>query len=239
MADVLRAARTIDLPSHPQLGAAILVPTEISSRPFPAYSVLPDRCTVTFDRRIVPGESEAGGAGGAAGGGRRRRRAARRHGRVTIGVDSFDAYTGAPVEAENYAPAWYTGADAPVARAALDGARRRPRALAVLHERQRHGGARHPHDRLRAGRRDARPPGGRVHRARRAAGRSARLRDARRRADGRWLSGSSSTRSRGRSTRRRRRRARWRSTARCPGTRSRRSWTRRPRPARWACGGCW
>jgi putative selenium metabolism hydrolase len=120
MADVLRAARAIELPSHPQLGAAILVPTEIASRPYPAYSVLPDRCTVTFDRRIVPGESEedvlaplqaavdaAVAPHGASG-------------RVTIGVDRFDAYTGARVEAENYAPAWYTGADAPVARAALE-----------------------------------------------------------------------------------------------------------------------
>jgi putative selenium metabolism hydrolase len=120
MADVLRAARAIALPSHPQLGAAILVPTEIASRPYPAYSVLPDRCTVTFDRRIVPGESEedvlaplqaavdaAVAPHGATG-------------RVTIGVDRFDAYTGTRVEAENYAPAWYTGTDAPVARAALD-----------------------------------------------------------------------------------------------------------------------
>ena len=38
---------------------------------------------------------------------------------VTIGLDRFDAYTGTPVEAPNFAPAWYTGADAPVARAAL------------------------------------------------------------------------------------------------------------------------
>jgi len=120
MADVLRAARAIELPSHPQLGAAILVPTEIASRPFPAYSVLPDQCTVTFDRRTVPGESEqdvlaplqaAVDAAVAPHGAR---------GRVTIGVDRFDAYTGAPVEAENYAPAWYTSADAPVARAALE-----------------------------------------------------------------------------------------------------------------------
>jgi putative selenium metabolism hydrolase len=120
MADVVRAARSIELPSHAQLGAAILVPTEIASRPYPAYSVLPDRCTVTFDRRTVPGESEQDVLGplqaavdaavaphGAIG-------------RVTIGVDRFDAYTGALVEAENYAPAWYTGADAPVARAALE-----------------------------------------------------------------------------------------------------------------------
>ena len=41
-------------------------------------------------------------------------------GTVEVGVDRFDAYTGAPVEARNFAAAWYTGADAPAARAALD-----------------------------------------------------------------------------------------------------------------------
>jgi putative selenium metabolism hydrolase len=120
MADVLRAARGLELPAHPELGQAILVPTDIISRPFPALSVLPDRCTVTFDRRTLPGEGEqevlvplraavdaAVAPHGATG-------------RVEIGVDRFDAYTGAPVEARNFAPAWYTGADAPVARTALD-----------------------------------------------------------------------------------------------------------------------
>jgi putative selenium metabolism hydrolase len=120
MADVLRAARGLPLPSHPQLGPAILVATDVISRPYPALSVLPDRCTVTFDRRTLPGEGEdevlaalpaaveaAVAAHGATG-------------RVEIGVDRFDAYTGARVEAANFAPAWYTGAGAPVARAALD-----------------------------------------------------------------------------------------------------------------------
>jgi putative selenium metabolism hydrolase len=120
MADVLRAACEIELPSHPELGQAILVPTDIVSRPFPALSVLPDRCTVTFDRRTLPGEGEAEvleplrAAVEAA---------AAPHGatgRVTVGVDRFDAYSGAPVEAANLAPAWYTGADAPVARTALE-----------------------------------------------------------------------------------------------------------------------
>jgi len=119
MADVLRAARDLELPSHPQLGQAILVATDVISRPYPALSVLPDRCTVTFDRRTLPGEGEAEVLGplraavdaavaphGAAG-------------RVEIGMDRFDAYTGARVEAPNFAPAWYTGADAPVARTAL------------------------------------------------------------------------------------------------------------------------
>jgi putative selenium metabolism hydrolase len=120
MADVLRAARELELPSHPELGRAILVPTDVISRPFPALSVLPDRCTATFDRRTLPGEREeevlaqlqavvdaAVAPHGATGS-------------VEIGVDRFDAYTGAPVEARNFAAAWYTGTDAPVARAALD-----------------------------------------------------------------------------------------------------------------------
>jgi len=119
MADVLRAARGLELPSHPKLGQAILVPTDIVSRPFPALSVLPDRCTVTFDRRTLPGEGEAEVLGPL--------RAAvdavvaphGATGRVTIGVDRFHAYTGAPVEAPNLAAAWYTGPDAPVARAAI------------------------------------------------------------------------------------------------------------------------
>jgi acetylornithine deacetylase/succinyl-diaminopimelate desuccinylase-like protein len=120
MADALRAARSLELPSHPRLGQAILVPTDVISRPFPALSVLPDRCTVTFDRRTLPGEEQdavvaelqavvdaAVAPHGATG-------------RVTLGVDRFDAYTGAPVEAPNFAPAWFTGEDAPVARTALD-----------------------------------------------------------------------------------------------------------------------
>jgi putative selenium metabolism hydrolase len=120
MADVLRAARELVLPSHPELGQAILVPTDVISRPFPALSVLPDRCTTTFDRRTLPGEDvldvvrqlqEAVDAAVAPHGAT---------GTVEVGVDRFDAYTGAPVEASNFAAAWYTGADAPVARAALE-----------------------------------------------------------------------------------------------------------------------
>ena len=120
MADALRAARDVELPAaHPALGPAILVVTDVISRPYPALSVLPDRCTATFDRRTLPGEQaedvlvplrtavEA---------------AVAPHGataEVTLGVDRFDAYTGTPIEAPNFAPAWYTGPDAPVARAAL------------------------------------------------------------------------------------------------------------------------
>jgi acetylornithine deacetylase/succinyl-diaminopimelate desuccinylase-like protein len=55
MADVLRAARGLELPVHPQLGQAILVPTDVISRPFPALSVLPDRCTALDAIGAEPG----------------------------------------------------------------------------------------------------------------------------------------------------------------------------------------
>lgn len=119
MADVIAAAREIPLPSHPDLGPAILVPTDIASRPYPALSVVPDRCTVTFDRRTLPGESEAAVVGALRAAAEE---AAARHGAtatVTVGVDRFHSYSGAPVEAPNFAPAWFTGADAPVARTAV------------------------------------------------------------------------------------------------------------------------
>jgi putative selenium metabolism hydrolase len=120
MADALVAARAVELPTHPELGAAILVPTDVISRPYPALSVVPDRCTVTFDRRTLPGEREEDvleplrAAVEAA---------AAPHGataRVTIGVDRFDSYSGARVEAPNFAPAWFTDPAAPPARTALD-----------------------------------------------------------------------------------------------------------------------
>jgi putative selenium metabolism hydrolase len=110
MADVLRAARDIPLPKHEALGPAILVPTDVISRPYPALSVVPDRCTATFDRRTLPGEGEEDvlhplrAAAHAA---------AAPHGataNVTIGIDRFAAYTGAPVEAPNFAPAWLADA---------------------------------------------------------------------------------------------------------------------------------
>jgi putative selenium metabolism hydrolase len=119
MADAIAAARALELPSHPELGPAILVPTDIVSRPFPAFSVVPDLCTVTFDRRTLPGEAEedvvaqlrdavhaAVAAHGATA-------------RVTVGVDRFDSYSGAPVQAPNFAPAWSIDPDASPAGTAL------------------------------------------------------------------------------------------------------------------------
>ena len=61
--------------------------------------MLPDRCTVTFDRRTLPGEREEDVVAALRRSSTPRSRRTARPGRVTIGVDRFDSYTGAPVEA--------------------------------------------------------------------------------------------------------------------------------------------
>lgn len=119
MVDVIRACREIELPRHDVLGEGILVLTDVMSRPYPGLSVVPDQCRATFDRRTLPGEDEQDvlepvrealaralaphGASGSA----------------TIAVDRYETYTGAAMEAPNFAPAWEVPVDAPIVQSAL------------------------------------------------------------------------------------------------------------------------
>lgn len=57
MTKVLQAIEGMTLPSHPLLGPAIMALTDIISEPYPGYSVIPSRCRVTYDRRLLPGET--------------------------------------------------------------------------------------------------------------------------------------------------------------------------------------
>jgi putative selenium metabolism hydrolase len=123
MADLIVGLREITLPRHDVLGSANLVLTDIVSSPYPGLSVVPDRCVATFDRRTLPGESEddvlapvrsvlesvLDGTGAS--------------GSVRVAVDDFTSYTGARVQAPNFAPAWFHEADEPHVRGALEGLR--------------------------------------------------------------------------------------------------------------------
>jgi len=125
MADIVQKLRALELPPpHPGLSPPILVLTAIVSRPYPGLSVVPDRCLATYDRRTLPGETEddvlapirtaietvlTGCPGASA--------------TASITLDTFDSYSGARVEAPNFAPAWWTGTDAPIVKTALAGLR--------------------------------------------------------------------------------------------------------------------
>jgi putative selenium metabolism hydrolase len=59
MMRVIAAVESIELPEDPFMGPAILALTDIVSDPYPGYSVIPSRCRVTYDRRLLPGETQA------------------------------------------------------------------------------------------------------------------------------------------------------------------------------------
>lgn len=56
-AAALPAIDAMTLPSDPDLGRAIMVPTDIVTNPYPSISSIPPELTVRFDRRIVAGET--------------------------------------------------------------------------------------------------------------------------------------------------------------------------------------
>lgn len=55
--DAIARINTIEAPLHPVLGKGVLVPVDIISSPYPGASVIPDKVTVTYDRRTLPGET--------------------------------------------------------------------------------------------------------------------------------------------------------------------------------------
>jgi putative selenium metabolism hydrolase len=58
--EMLRVIAAIDglaLPLDPAVGEAQLCLTDIISTPYPGHSVVPNRCKVSYDRRLVPGET--------------------------------------------------------------------------------------------------------------------------------------------------------------------------------------
>ena len=58
MLRVVAAVERLPMQSDSFLGPAIMALTDIISDPYPAYSVIPSRCRVTYDRRLLPGETE-------------------------------------------------------------------------------------------------------------------------------------------------------------------------------------
>lgn len=57
MLRVIDAIASLIEPSHPLLGAGSMVLTDIISAPYPGRSVIPYQCHVTYDRRLLPGET--------------------------------------------------------------------------------------------------------------------------------------------------------------------------------------
>jgi putative selenium metabolism hydrolase len=114
-------------PLDPDLGPGILEPTEIISDPFPSVSVLPAKCRVRADRRLLVGESADDVIAPINDVIARLHRADPTFkARAEIDTETITAYTGATRTGLKFQPAWKFGADEAFvreARAALPGAR--------------------------------------------------------------------------------------------------------------------
>lgn len=115
MLPAISAIDTLALPSDPLLGDAIMALTDIISDPYPAYSVIPARCLVTYDRRLLTGESIESVTGAI--------RAL--PGLESIGVRVVDGehitYTGHVLRGPKFFPAWKLDAGHPFVQASLAG----------------------------------------------------------------------------------------------------------------------
>lgn len=117
MLPVIQALEVLPLPVHPTIGRAILALTEIISEPYPAHSVIPSRCRATYDRRLVPGETQESvlvsfsdlptipGASVSA----------------SIAKGEYSTYTGRRLEVDKWFPAWEIERGHPLVRKAAHG----------------------------------------------------------------------------------------------------------------------
>jgi acetylornithine deacetylase/succinyl-diaminopimelate desuccinylase-like protein len=148
MIRVINVVERLPVRDDPLLGPAILALTDIISDPYPAYSVIPSRCRVTYDRRLLPGETvesvlasfrhlsetQTDAPGGAVSGGgfalihrtmdpAEVAQLADVDLRVTVAQGEHRTYTGALLRGPKFLPAWVFPEDHPFVQAALAGLR--------------------------------------------------------------------------------------------------------------------
>jgi acetylornithine deacetylase/succinyl-diaminopimelate desuccinylase-like protein len=119
MVEVAAALRDVTPPTHPVLGEGILVLTDIMSSPYPANSVVPDYCVATYDRRILPGETEESVLTPIREMVSRALASSGPTGDAHIAEDDLETYTGQRIRAPNFAPAWFFPDDAPIVATSL------------------------------------------------------------------------------------------------------------------------
>ena len=56
--DMIREIREMDVPTDDFIGEGIMELTDMISEPYPGYSVVPEKALITYDRRLLPGETE-------------------------------------------------------------------------------------------------------------------------------------------------------------------------------------
>ena len=119
MLSIIEGMEQVSLGQHPLMGPALLVLTDIISEPYPGHSVLPTRCRVSYDRRLLPGETHAGVLSAIQ---------ALRPGngaefRAMIAEGEHKSYTGRVLRQQKFFPAWVFAEEHPFVQSALAGLR--------------------------------------------------------------------------------------------------------------------
>ncbi len=113
----IQAIERLDFGLDPLLGPGLMALTDIISEPYPGHSVIPSRCLVTYDRRLLAGETEESVLDEL----RVLSELADIH--VNLAQGEHVTYTGAWMRAPKFFPAWKLAADHPLVAKALAGLR--------------------------------------------------------------------------------------------------------------------
>jgi len=119
MMRVIKVVEGLSLPADPLLGPAIIALTDIISEPYPGYSVIPSRCKVTYDRRLLPGETPEDVLGNIT----NLPQVADVKLNAIIAKGEHQAYTGAVIRGDKFFPAWVFPESEPLVQKALQGLR--------------------------------------------------------------------------------------------------------------------
>ncbi len=120
MAAVIGEVEKIPMPEDPFVGRGAMCLTDIISRPYPAHSVVPSGCRATYERRLLPGETqeniEAALLAACA-------RANAMDTVVELAQTDFRTYTGVHWQEPKWFPPWELSEDYELVQSALRGLR--------------------------------------------------------------------------------------------------------------------
>jgi putative selenium metabolism hydrolase len=119
MVKIIEAVEHLELPYNPIIGSAIMVLTDIISDPYPGHSVIPSRCRVTYDRRLLPDETFEDVRAPIDGLSKKLDMALN----IGLAQGEHTAYTGKVLRSEKFFPAWLFSESHPFVEKAVKGLR--------------------------------------------------------------------------------------------------------------------
>jgi putative selenium metabolism hydrolase len=120
MAAAVAEIEKLPMRSHPFVGAGVMCLTDIISVPYPAHSVVPSGCRVTYERRLIPGEERQAIEGELAAA---CKRAAGAGATVRLATTDYRTYTGVTWEEPKWYPPWELSEEHELVQKALEGLR--------------------------------------------------------------------------------------------------------------------